>query len=89
MHDIDYGRSIPREALRNPHGIGGVQYPSAHDPTHARAWSDVRDGRKDYAQVVGDSGAILFQAWRVSALSWAWQTATMPAPAFARYGDGL
>jgi hypothetical protein len=59
-----------------------VTYPVCDDPTHARAYSDVAIGLVDEASVVAPCGTVLFRAWRVTPTSFAWQTATMRAPAF-------
>lgn len=82
----DVGAHVPKDARVGSYGIGSVSYPTAHDPTHRKAWKDVEHGTVDYAEVRDvENGGISFRAWRVSAESWAWQTPAMAAPAFARY----
>ncbi|HET7181014.1 MAG TPA: hypothetical protein VFI15_02150 [Candidatus Limnocylindrales bacterium] len=88
-------RAVPAAARLRLGVISGVSRPAVADPEHARAWADVSGGDADWADVYGPpnrrerTGPILFRAWRISRDSWAWQTPAMPAPAFARYGDGL
>jgi len=81
----DTASRVTREARIGQYGVGGASYPTAHDPDHRRAWNGVKHEDVDWAEV-RDGTFVAFRAWRVSATSWAWQTATMSAPAFAAYG---
>lgn len=77
---------IPADVRLRPSVISGVSRPSASDPLHDRAYLDVATGEADWSEVTFN-GAVLYRVWRVSRTSFAWQTSTMSAPAFASYSE--
>ncbi len=82
------GKLVTKEAQLARFGTGGTSYPIAHDPMHDRAHAEVAEQRDDWAEVRYEGAypaPLAFRAWRVSATTYAWQTAAMASPAFYPY----
>ncbi|HET7181531.1 MAG TPA: hypothetical protein VFI15_04795 [Candidatus Limnocylindrales bacterium] len=87
---LDRPPVIARESRVDAVALSGVSYPVQMDPAHAKAWAKVSGGWEDWSEVRDPAtGYVAFQAYRVSPMSWTWQTPQMAVPAFASYGYGL
>lgn len=78
---------VARKARLHPAGLVAFFFATGDDPDDRKSWAAVSRGEADLAVVRNGEGYVLFRAWRISPISWAWQSSTMGAPAFAAYGD--